>query len=368
MTDWCAAVLRPHARQQRAHPHVVRRDRGAAGSRGLDVRGAELRRNDSHRLRAPASVDGASPSDDGDIPTCVAMLMSSMFGDAISRDVMPNGFPQPESDAPAKYVRVFMRALGVTQRASPQTGRALRHRRLIAGSHRVHPSSTDHDSFASTARSGSSASRRSARARRAHAQPAPQQPTQPPARPFVCPSTTRCASRRRRARRSSRARRRDARHGSALPGAQPVFSAAERHGRVYQDAQVAVLRAWRAAPAADTSTVVTPTTPVVVRAVHRGHGHAGGARRGARAGGDLSVRGGQRRVRPEQDELRRHEPVGARPQLLAEPLHRRTHRRAERRGRRAASLGEHRSRRRSARRCRSTSRRRTTTRCSPTNS
>ena len=38
-----------------------------------------------------------------DIPTAVAMLMSSMFGDAISRDVMPTAFPQPQEEAPAKY-------------------------------------------------------------------------------------------------------------------------------------------------------------------------------------------------------------------------------------------------------------------------
>src|ERR1700748_1617940 len=49
---------------------------------------------------------------DGDIPTAVSMLMSSMFGDAISRDVMPSAFPQPESEAPAKYVRIVLRALG----------------------------------------------------------------------------------------------------------------------------------------------------------------------------------------------------------------------------------------------------------------
>jgi AcrR family transcriptional regulator len=50
---------------------------------------------------------------EGDIQTAVAMLMSSMFGDAISRDVMPNAFPQPAEEAPARYVRVFLRALGV---------------------------------------------------------------------------------------------------------------------------------------------------------------------------------------------------------------------------------------------------------------
>jgi AcrR family transcriptional regulator len=55
---------------------------------------------------------GIAPAD-GDISTAVAMLMSSMIGDAISRDVMPNAFPQPESEAPLKYVRVFLRALGV---------------------------------------------------------------------------------------------------------------------------------------------------------------------------------------------------------------------------------------------------------------
>jgi hypothetical protein len=52
-------------------------------------------------------------ADDADTSTAVAMLMSSMIGDAISRDVMPTAFPQPESEAPARYVRVFMRALGV---------------------------------------------------------------------------------------------------------------------------------------------------------------------------------------------------------------------------------------------------------------
>ena len=66
---------------------------------------------------------------DGDIQTAVAMLMSSMFGDAISRDIMPNTFPQPESEAPQKYVRVFMRALGVT----PAMARRVSRRRSVAG-------------------------------------------------------------------------------------------------------------------------------------------------------------------------------------------------------------------------------------------
>jgi len=53
-------------------------------------------------------------ADDADTSTAVGMLMSSMIGDAISRGVMPSAFPQPVDEAPAKYVRVFLRALGVS--------------------------------------------------------------------------------------------------------------------------------------------------------------------------------------------------------------------------------------------------------------
>jgi AcrR family transcriptional regulator len=60
------------------------------------------------RLQSMGLADG-----DGDIATAVTMLMSSMFGDAISRDVMPSAFPQPAESAAEKYVHVFMRALGV---------------------------------------------------------------------------------------------------------------------------------------------------------------------------------------------------------------------------------------------------------------
>jgi hypothetical protein len=41
------------------------------------------------------------------------MLMSSLFGDALMRDIIPNAFPQPADAAPARYVRTLLRALGV---------------------------------------------------------------------------------------------------------------------------------------------------------------------------------------------------------------------------------------------------------------
>jgi AcrR family transcriptional regulator len=51
---------------------------------------------------------------DADVPTAISMLMSSLFGDAVAREVMPNAFPQPAEQAPGRYVGVFLRALGVS--------------------------------------------------------------------------------------------------------------------------------------------------------------------------------------------------------------------------------------------------------------
>jgi hypothetical protein len=51
--------------------------------------------------------------DDADIQTAVSMLMSSLFGDALMRDIIPNAFPTPREHAPARYVGTFLRALGV---------------------------------------------------------------------------------------------------------------------------------------------------------------------------------------------------------------------------------------------------------------
>src|SRR5438105_7952101 len=112
MTEWCAAILQ-HFRENRS---LIRtsfgeiEDRPAAAismCEGPNCAGAILhayaQRLQSMRITAA----------DADTQTAVAMLMSSMIGDAISRDVMPSAFPQPESEAPARYVRVFMRALGV---------------------------------------------------------------------------------------------------------------------------------------------------------------------------------------------------------------------------------------------------------------
>lgn len=120
MTDWVASVL-GHMRENRA---LIRTSFGEIEERpeaavhmceGPNCAGMILT---DYMLRLQSM---GLASQDGDIPTAVAMLMSSMFGDAISRDVMPNAFPQPESEAAFKYVGIVLRALGVqpARRLSP---------------------------------------------------------------------------------------------------------------------------------------------------------------------------------------------------------------------------------------------------------
>ncbi len=128
LTEWVSSVL-GHMRENRA---LIRTSFGEIEERpeaaicmceGPNCAGMLLT---DYVLRLQ-SLGLADP--DGDILTAVAMLMSSMFGDAISRDIMPNTFPQPESEAPQKYVRVFMRALGV----KPAVARRVSRRRSVAG-------------------------------------------------------------------------------------------------------------------------------------------------------------------------------------------------------------------------------------------
>jgi AcrR family transcriptional regulator len=112
MTDWVTAIL-AHMRENRSLIRTSfgemeeRPDAAVSMCEGPNCAGMLLT-DYLLRLQSLGLADA-----DGDIQTAVAMLMSSMFGDAVSRDLMPTAFPQPESEAPAKYVRVFMRALGV---------------------------------------------------------------------------------------------------------------------------------------------------------------------------------------------------------------------------------------------------------------
>jgi AcrR family transcriptional regulator len=111
--QWCAALM-AHMRESRS---LIRKSIGELEERpdaamsmceGPHCAARELTEYVS-RLQTAGMVDP-----DADVATSVSMFMSSMFGDAICRDIIPNAFPQPAEDAPEKYVRTLLRSLGAT--------------------------------------------------------------------------------------------------------------------------------------------------------------------------------------------------------------------------------------------------------------
>jgi AcrR family transcriptional regulator len=63
------------------------------------------------RLRAHGLTD-----EDFDVGAASAMLMGALFTDAMGRDIMPERYDYSPEEAPAKYVRLLLRAVGVLDR------------------------------------------------------------------------------------------------------------------------------------------------------------------------------------------------------------------------------------------------------------
>ena len=59
------------------------------------------------RLRERGMAD-----DDLDAEAAAAMLMGALFTDAMGRDMMPERYSYSEAEAPERYVRLFLRAIG----------------------------------------------------------------------------------------------------------------------------------------------------------------------------------------------------------------------------------------------------------------
>jgi AcrR family transcriptional regulator len=112
LTPWCEALL-AHMRQWRS---IIRKSFGELEERpeaavamceGPNCAAAALAAYVG-RLQAAGLADETA-----DVATAVSMFISSMFGDAVGRDVLPpDAFPQPAEGAPARYVNVFLRAVG----------------------------------------------------------------------------------------------------------------------------------------------------------------------------------------------------------------------------------------------------------------
>lgn len=111
ITSWCAALL-GHMREWRS---LIRKSFGELEERpaaavvmcegpncAASALGAYV-----ERLQEQGFAD-----DSADVATAISMLISSMFGDAICRDVIPAAFPEPADEAPARYVAIFLRAVG----------------------------------------------------------------------------------------------------------------------------------------------------------------------------------------------------------------------------------------------------------------
>ena len=61
-----------------------------------------------------------------DVNVAAGMLMSVLFTDAISRDLMPRLYHHDVDEAPARYVEFVLQALGVLPRAGTQLNESVK--------------------------------------------------------------------------------------------------------------------------------------------------------------------------------------------------------------------------------------------------
>jgi AcrR family transcriptional regulator len=131
ITVWCAALL-AHMREWRS---LIRKSFGELEERpsaaivmceGPNCAAAALAAYVS-RLQAQGLADEVA-----DVATAISMLISSLFGDAICRDVIPNAFPEPADEAPTRYVAVFLRAIGAGETIPFRSAEAPEQRRAAA--------------------------------------------------------------------------------------------------------------------------------------------------------------------------------------------------------------------------------------------
>ncbi len=64
--------------------------------------------------RVHAFVRALRVADDADVEAAVAMFCAALVTDAVRGTLVPHGFPEAPPDAPARYARVLLRALGAS--------------------------------------------------------------------------------------------------------------------------------------------------------------------------------------------------------------------------------------------------------------
>jgi len=112
LTQWCTAVINHlHSRSS-----VIRKCMGEMEERpelSGQATEAPIRATNElcsyfRRLRSKGFTE-----EEFDPSVASAMLIGSLFHDAMGRDMMPDAYPKPASKAPGKYAQFILRALGV---------------------------------------------------------------------------------------------------------------------------------------------------------------------------------------------------------------------------------------------------------------
>ena len=116
LTVW-AAALHGHLRRMRSlirkcmSEMEERPKMSGAACEGPSCAARELR-DYGERLKRKAL---AAP--DADVATAATMLLSALLHDAMGRELIPTMFPMSVADAPARYVDVYLRAIGAPMRS-----------------------------------------------------------------------------------------------------------------------------------------------------------------------------------------------------------------------------------------------------------
>ena len=112
LTQWCTAVINHlHSRSS-----VIRKCMGEMEERpelSGQATEAPIRATNElcsyfRRLRSKGFTE-----EEFDPTVASAMLIGSLFHDAMGREMMPDAYPKPASKAPGKYAQFILRALGV---------------------------------------------------------------------------------------------------------------------------------------------------------------------------------------------------------------------------------------------------------------
>ncbi len=120
LTEWCRVVLTLLTRERsflrKSMSEMEERPLAAeAACRGPHCAAGVLARYVDALTERQLAESG------GDTATAISMFMSSLFGDAMCREMMPGAFPEPAEDAPNRYARCFLRAVGVSIPATPKS-------------------------------------------------------------------------------------------------------------------------------------------------------------------------------------------------------------------------------------------------------